>query len=101
MFEYPPLQRWNDVHLELTQALLGSISSNVRAISLSFESDQWMVRFTLAEKNDEDIEWLGEALTDWEAMDPSVAPYRFEYLTSQEKIESPPPPGRLVFRRRE
>ncbi len=101
MSEYPPVDVWNGVHVQLSQALLGSISQNVRAASLTFEGGQWMIRFVLADECDEDFEELSEALSDFEAMDSSAAPYRFEVLVSQEKIEIPAPPGRLVFMRRE
>ncbi len=101
MNQYPPLEVWNGTHLQLNQALIGYISNNVRAISLTFEKAQWMIRFILAEKCDEDVEELGEALNDFEAMDPSVAPYRFEYVVSRDAIEAPADPGRLVFLRRD
>ena len=101
MSEAPPLERWNAVHLQLNQALLGAISPNVRSASLTFEADQWMIRFILERASEEDVEALGEALTDLEAMDPSVAPYRFEYVVSRDAIDAPSPPGRLIFRKRE
>ena len=99
MNDTPSLERWNAVHLQLNQALLGAISSNVRAVSLTFEQSQWMVRFVLERTSPADVDELGEALTDFEAMDPSVAPYRFEYVVSRDALEAPPPPGRLVFLR--
>jgi len=60
-----------------------------------------MIRFVLAEKSDEDVEELGGALSDFEAMDSSVAPYRFEYIVSKGNIATPVRPGRLVFLRRD
>lgn len=99
--EWPSLEKWNAVHLMLTQAFLGAISANVRAISLSFERGQWMIGFTLEVEDGEDIEWLSESLSDFEAMDPSVAPYRFAFSTGSAKIVAPAPPSRLIYLRRE
>ena len=101
MNERPPADVWNSVHLQLSQALIGYISNNVRAVSLTFEEGQWMIRFVLAEKSDEDVEELSEALSDFESMDSSVAPYGFEYIVSQGRVETPVRPGRLVFLRRD
>ena len=101
MIESPPLKRWNAAHLQLSQGLLGAISPNVRAISLTFEGGQWMIRFYLERSSRKDVEELGEALTDFEAIDPSIAaPYGFEYIVHREAIDAPPPPGRLVFLKR-
>jgi len=60
-----------------------------------------MIRFILERSSREDVEALGEALSDLEAMEPSVAPYRFEYVINRDAIKAPPPPGRLVFLRRD
>ncbi len=101
MNESPSLELWNAAHLQLSQGLLGAISPNVRAVSLTFENGQWMIRFFLERSSQEDMEELGEALTDFEAMDPSIAAsYRFEHIVHQGAIEPPPSPGRLVFLKR-
>ena len=73
----------------------------MRSIALSFEAGQWMIQCVLQENIDEDIEELSEALSDFEAMDSSVAPYRFEFLVSQDAIQVPARPGRFIYRRRE
>ncbi len=102
MTSHPCVEKWNAATVNLGQAFLGSISANVRAISLSSEAGEWVIGFVLAQEDSEDVEWLMGALSDFEAMDPSLAGrYIFKFTVGQDAIESLPMPARLIYRRRE
>ena len=102
MSQYPIAEKWNTATAILGQALLGTISPNVRAISLSFEEDDWKIVFILEQENEDDREELLDALSDFEGIDPSISgQYKYEFVVTRERIFVPALPGRFIYWRRE
>jgi hypothetical protein len=62
----PSPEAWNDQVLLINQALLGSISTNFRMVSLDVEWDAfgylWVIRFYLEEEVEEDLDEIVEEI---------------------------------------
>jgi hypothetical protein len=61
----PSLSDWNWCVLMLTQALLGAVSTNFRAVELDFENSKWIVRVALSEENEGDREEINDVCDDF------------------------------------
>jgi hypothetical protein len=88
--------------LDLTQALLGSISSNFRAVSIELPGPAVVVTIVLESHDDEDLEEIEDVQTLLEAMS-GRRDLKFDVHISNEKLICLPPTESkmLVYRRRE
>jgi len=95
------LEQWNLQHIALSQALLGVISPNFRMACLDREGDEWIIHFTLEREDTTDREEIDDAVTQFEALQDHAITCRAEVSVNANALDWPPPPARVVFRRRD
>lgn len=61
----PTVQDWLWIEVMFIQALLGSISSNVRRVAISFDQEEWVLVATLERMNEEDKEEMEDAVDEF------------------------------------
>lgn len=94
------LQEWNHQVLMLMQSLLGTISSNFRMVSIGHDGRRWQLRFFLEKEEKIDREEISEIALQFEAFQETGIDYDVEIHVTQEPLEWPLAPERVVFRRR-
>ena len=85
----------------LVQALVGAISCNFRMVALFREGEEWVIRFYLETKNDEDAEEIEDVICQYDAYQDSTLRCRWETVVGRGKLPRVSEVGRIVFRRRE
>lgn len=61
----PTVQDWLWIEVMFIQALLGSISSNVSRVVISFDQKEWVLVATLERMNEEDKEEMEDAVDEF------------------------------------
>ena len=96
----PTLEEENQQVLNLIQALLGAVSANFRAVSISWK-DTIVLSVLLDSDNSEDREEIDDIEYEFLAKQNRPVSVSTEILVSDRPIEEIHLPGRLVFLRRE
>lgn len=91
----------NKITLYFVQSLLGSISSNFRMIFVDFKDGDPILKFTLEKRLQSDIEEIEEIIGEFEALFEKSVNYKVVVLIDAGELKWPPPPARVVFRRKE
>jgi hypothetical protein len=97
----PALEEWNLETVNVTQALLGSISSNYRMITMDHDGRGWVFSFVLDHEDAEDREEIEDFATEWEALKDRPTPCKIVVQIEPGVLTCPSPPARVVYRRRE
>lgn len=97
----PSLAEWNLETVNVTQALLGSISPNYRMVTMNHDGREWVFSFVLDHEDAEDREEIEDFPTEWEALKDRPTPCRIVVLIESGVLPWPSPPTRVVYRRRE
>lgn len=97
----PSLAEWNFETVDVTQALLGSISPNYRMITMDHDGREWVFSFVLDHEDAEDRAEIDDFATEWEALKDRPTPCKIVVLIEPGVLAWPSPPARVVYRRRE
>lgn len=92
---------WNRISVDLMQAMIGAISNNFRQVSLTRVGQQWQIRFVLARESEEDREEIEDIGAELEALQDGPLDYETIVSISDDALDFPEFPGRVLFRRRE
>lgn len=87
--------------LNLIQAMVGSITPNIRRISLECVENCIKLYFLIAQENAADREEIEDILFEFEALQDSFVDVQVSAIVSSGIINSLELPGRLVFGRKE
>jgi len=90
----------NSAVINLIQAMLGSFTSNWRAVFLKGDSRSMSVTFVLATESREDREEIEDVTFEFEALQPD-SDVSIAVLVSEAPIETFADAGRMVFARKE
>lgn len=83
--------------LNLVQALLGSISPNMRSVSLVCANDAVTLHFTLERESADDREEIDYVAFEFEALQDSPATVNVDYVITVNPGVFVSPPGRSVY----
>ncbi|MDZ5647948.1 hypothetical protein [Nitrospirillum sp. BR 11828] len=97
----PTLEQWNLQTMVLMHALLGSISSNFRMVTLRWKIDQWVIDFILEKENTEDFEEISEIMEDYDSLQEKYIKFMSIITVTDAPIRMPEFPERAIFRRKE
>ncbi len=99
------LDEENMVTVMLMQALLGALSTNFRMVALSLDGPIWKLQFVLQSESTEDLEEIEDIAGEFSglllALNRKDLKFEVDTLVSNDRIEFPEPPARVVFRRKE
>jgi hypothetical protein len=101
MINQVSLDTWNQCTLALMQALLGAVSPNFRMVTLANDGGVWKLQFVLQSESGADREEIEDVASEFEALQGSVVRYEVDITITADPIAWPPPPTRVVYRRRE
>jgi hypothetical protein len=94
------LEEENMQVLNLMQALLGAVSPNFRAVSITVDSEI-VLHFLLEEDNEEDREEIEDIEFEFSALQDHLVNVNIEIVVSSKPLTENQLPGRGVFLRRE
>lgn len=107
----PNVSDWVWVCAMLMQAMIGSVSSNVRMITLEYESDRWNVSFYLEQDDLSDREDAEDIVAEFGGYFDDIrdvisqqafSTVTYEVIVTQEGMNfTQNEDGRIIFRRRE
>lgn len=92
---------WNQMSMNLVQAMIGAISANFRQVSLNQIDQQWQLEFVLDKDLNIDREEIEDIGAEFEALQEGNINYKVIIYVSSDDLVFPEFPGRVLFRRRE
>lgn len=95
------LDHENRLVLALVQAMIGAVSQNLRRVSVGFREDGVRLEFVLLQESEEDREEISDIEFEFEALLGTSTHVVTDVLVTTEELPKFPPPGRVVFARRE
>jgi hypothetical protein len=85
----------------LVQAMLGSISSNFRAVSIELTTDSVTLNFWLEHEDSEDREEIRDIALEFESLQSGPINLRVSTSVNQDAFTEVHLPGRIVYMRKE
>lgn len=97
----PSLKPWNEMLLQLNEALVGKVTPNLRRVTLAHIDAVWTIDFVLEADSDIDREEISETVAAFEALQMVQLPLAFRVQVTTDALSWPGEGVRVAYWRRE